>query len=660
VKTRASIQIPFALASGYHQVPPPAGQGGDAESILPQQTIPAGLHIIPGGDIHGFGWAVSDPVLNDDQFSMFLYCSPGSDIYDQLFQSCSVYVDVCGAAAFPLPSGKTFPSPPGPPNALDLRQTLPHVVAGGEYQTSITIVNRSGVSATVDLRFAREDPTTHTTQNWTPAVLGNRRLQGVVLPAESVYTVETVEQNRTAIVGWAEIISDGPIDGSAVLRRQAGGTIHEASLPMNTGGAQRVLLPFDNRPGFSTFVALTNISDSDAPGINAVFHSATGAVIRTETMDGVPARGHIGFSLADEFPYLRDRQGLAEFSVPPGTASLSAIGLHFTPTGSFTPLVATTASVSTQAHRTIPHVVAGGNSQTSITLVNSGREPVTVDLRFAREDPTTHTTQNWIPAVLGNRPLKGIVLPAEVVYTVETAEASRRAMEGWVEIQSTASVDGFGVLRRRLGREAAQEASVPIDIGGARRMLLPFDNRNGRRTSMALANSSDTNPASVTAVFRTPGGAVIRADMLPPIPTQGHLALSLSDVFPYLEDQQGLAEFTVLGAASVSVSAIGLRFDPSGSFTTFAPVTALQAVDCVEGVWRENNANSFGWIFSVSANIMYIQRNDNFVRGEFVRAEANWTGELHWGNGEIWKNVELKPTPSCDAVGTNQSWSYRK
>jgi hypothetical protein len=94
VKERVSIHIPFDLDQSYHQ-PSPKGSGGRAESILPQQQIPPGIHITPGGS-GSYGWAVSDPVMLDEHtFQMYLYCSQDQGALNT-YWGCSVYVDVCG------------------------------------------------------------------------------------------------------------------------------------------------------------------------------------------------------------------------------------------------------------------------------------------------------------------------------------------------------------------------------------------------------------------------------------------------------------------------------------------------------------------------------------------------------------------------------------
>jgi hypothetical protein len=95
VKERVSIKLPddFTLDTSYQQ-PSPSGKGGRAGSILPQQRIPKGIYISPGGR-GTYGWAVSDPVMLDSRtFQMYLYCSQDQGALNTNW-GCSVYVDVC-------------------------------------------------------------------------------------------------------------------------------------------------------------------------------------------------------------------------------------------------------------------------------------------------------------------------------------------------------------------------------------------------------------------------------------------------------------------------------------------------------------------------------------------------------------------------------------
>jgi len=81
---------------------------------------------------------------------------------------------------------------------------------------------------------------------------------------------------------------------------------------------------------------------------------------------------------------------------------------------------------------------------------------------------------------------------------------------------------------------------------------------------------------------------------------------------------------------------------------------------CLDGDWKEQYDNPMIWSFAVHGDTLKIMRLDNFVSGEFTKKEKSYVGELHWGNGDTWKNVILTPTDDCSQVRTNQSWWYHR
>jgi hypothetical protein len=117
VKIRPSLSLPggISLDSSYQQ-PSPSGHGGQAQSILSSQQIPPGIYIMPSG-IGTYGWAVSDPVLNGNTFTMYLYCSMDeSGLNPVLHPGCSVWVDVCAKGSSQAVSPAVGVSPPVVPN----------------------------------------------------------------------------------------------------------------------------------------------------------------------------------------------------------------------------------------------------------------------------------------------------------------------------------------------------------------------------------------------------------------------------------------------------------------------------------------------------------------------------------------------------------------
>lgn len=101
---------------------------------------------------------------------------------------------------------------------------------------------------------------------------------------------------------------------------------------------------------------------------------------------------------------------------------------------------------------------------------------------------------------------------------------------------------------------------------------------------------------------------------------------------------------------------------PVGAPTTAVSVPASEE-SCYSGIWKENENNGLTWRFTENANALTIERTDGFVSGAFTRNDPknDWTGELRWQNGDVWRNVVLYAASNgCREVRTNQRWWFRR
>jgi len=92
---------------------------------------------------------------------------------------------------------------------------------------------------------------------------------------------------------------------------------------------------------------------------------------------------------------------------------------------------------------------------------------------------------------------------------------------------------------------------------------------------------------------------------------------------------------------------------------------------CLVGSWPEvatnGQSSAFFWMFTESygvdgSDVLHVARNDGFVSGDFRPDQTTnkWSGQLKWGNNELWTDVQLFPSTDCKQVRTNQIWSYRR
>jgi TPR repeat protein len=92
-----------------------------------------------------------------------------------------------------------------------------------------------------------------------------------------------------------------------------------------------------------------------------------------------------------------------------------------------------------------------------------------------------------------------------------------------------------------------------------------------------------------------------------------------------------------------------------------------QTPGCVLGGWRESKAGeqalngAFAWTFSNSGDMLTIRRSDGFVSGTLMANSEHtaWVGSIAWGDGSVWKNVQLL-FASCNLVKTNQGWWFSR
>src|ERR1051326_8141907 len=142
---------------------------------------------------------------------------------------------------------------------------LSHIAAGGFWDTTITLINTSSVPIAVGVMVRADDGTPlslplkltqqGTTQN-TPNPAG-----ALLNPNSSVVIATGVLANT--VVGWADVMSSGPVSGFAIMRSTPpNDKPSEATVPLQTSFPSRVTLPYDNDGGYLMGVALVNLSSA--------------------------------------------------------------------------------------------------------------------------------------------------------------------------------------------------------------------------------------------------------------------------------------------------------------------------------------------------------------------------------------------------------------
>jgi len=214
------------------------------------------------------------------------------------------------------------------------------------------------------------------------------------------------------------------------------------------------------------------------------------------------------------------------------------------------------------------HVASGGGVVSSLVLLNTTTAQAHDQVRFFGENGAELTLPLTFPqtGTSTDASLVDQFMAPHAMLLINTASANPSAIVGDAQVTSDLGVSGY-TLFRVIG--TGQEAVVPLENRLATSYVLPFDNLNGLVTGVAVANLS-ADPAVVTVVMRDDTGAQVGIGSVS-LAGAGHDSFVLTDRFATTANRRGTLEFrTPLGGR---ISAVGLRFTPSGAFTTI-PVLA--------------------------------------------------------------------------------------
>lgn len=212
----------------------------------------------------------------------------------------------------------------------------------------------------------------------------------------------------------------------------------------------------------------------------------------------------------------------------------------------------------------IPQVVDGGGWQSTIVLTNNTANRATATLIFHSET-SGGATQAWSPPLLDVSSTAGLVLNGSSSLFIRTMGTAAALTVGWAELNADSGVSAYVVFTNRIPGQKDQEGTAPA-VAATNRILVPYDDANGYVTAIAVVNPTAA-AQTISVGFRTVEG-LVAVNSLPAVPAFGHTAFVLSQKFPTIAGHRGLAEFY---SATGNISMIGLRFNPTQSFTA-APV----------------------------------------------------------------------------------------
>ena len=464
-------------------------------------------------------------------------------------------------------------------NFFSLIGSMPHIAAMENWTTTFTLLNKGTTAATTMLNLFGDaaDPTGNGPLNLTLTfpqlpITANRldtsSVNNTIAPNASWIASTQVKPASTSLVGTAQVLSTGNVDGFAIFHLIP--SAQEAVVPLETRNANSYVLAFDNTNGVVLAVAIANVSGQPA-NVAIVIRDETGAVIGTPgTSFNLSANGHLAFVTSTTLPATANIRGTIEFDTPAG-GQISVLGIRTTPLGASTTIttVPALANVGTGGG-SFAYVAEGIEGwQTTFVLVNTGASSASATLSFFSSNGTPLAMPVSFPPS-GTNTLSSSVtrtLAAGASLTLLTSN-SQFLTVGSAQLSTTGHVSGFAIFRFN---PTGQEAVVPLESRNASSYLLAFNNMNGIATGLSVSNvTTGTQVVNVSMTVRDELGNILGQHTIPMSPNGEFLGTLGTGAFPETDNIRGTIEFDAPPGAQIAV--LGVRTPPTSTYTTLPPL----------------------------------------------------------------------------------------
>jgi len=217
---------------------------------------------------------------------------------------------------------------------------MSHVASGRGWKSSMYVLNPSATPVNITVNFWADDgsaltlPVTLTTTGGSQVYGGQASLNAAIGPYATVL-IDSGSQDKTAVSGWAEVLSSAPIQGYGVFHYTSlKGIQSEGTMPLDTTFESSFLLPYDNVDGFQTGLALANLNASAPAMIAATIWDEYGSQLAVQTIN-LPVGGHTSSMLSDLLPATTVNRGAIQFRSISG-GNITGLGLRVDPLGGIT------------------------------------------------------------------------------------------------------------------------------------------------------------------------------------------------------------------------------------------------------------------------------------------------------------------------------------
>lgn len=206
--------------------------------------------------------------------------------------------------------------------------SIPHIVAGGGWQTTFVLVNTATTPSTAQLSFWDDSGSPLSMPLVSPDLGLSTTAPSIAetIPGGASITL-TASDTGAVRQGWAILTASDDVGVQVIIRSSSSG--QETGLSIENRNANSYLLSFDDTGGVKTGIAVANLSAIPAD-VQVLVRDETGAVLQRATVS-LQARGHTSFDLADRLT--NAGKGTVEF-VTPEFGRISVLGLRFAPVGS--------------------------------------------------------------------------------------------------------------------------------------------------------------------------------------------------------------------------------------------------------------------------------------------------------------------------------------
>src|SRR5207249_3913068 len=206
------------------------------------------------------------------------------------------------------------------------------------------------------------------------------------------------------------------------------------------------------------------------------------------------------------------------FSGPTDVAVDSAGNLFIADSGNnrIREVIASSQTSSLPRVGSFGQVVTGAGWSTSMTLRNLSAATVNAQVDFYNNDGSPLTLPLSFPNSSTASTFSSstsLSIPANESVEIQTLSSSVTLSVGWADVSASGPLERYVVFGEGQTTGPSSEDTVPLDTRLLSSLVLPYDETNGSKTGIALANQSAT-AATITVLVLDQGGSRLASSQM--------------------------------------------------------------------------------------------------------------------------------------------------